>query len=190
MNIIKIKQADFRAEKWTGGVTEEIFILPEGASYKNREFVARVSSATIEKNESTFSVLPDVYRFICPLDKKLTLIVNDENYVELEPFEVFEFNGDTPIVGKGKCRDFNFMLKGNAGGYMKVWNTEKAVMKKIQLKKSSILWVFSYSKKCAVKVNDEEVEIGKMQFIKIDGMKKSVTLKTDCKTNLIYGVIY
>jgi environmental stress-induced protein Ves len=39
--------------KWSGGETTELFISPEGSSYKKRDFDFRLSTATVEVNQSS-----------------------------------------------------------------------------------------------------------------------------------------
>ena len=43
---------DFQVSTWSGGKTIQIAISPEGAAYADRDFLWRVSSATVELDES------------------------------------------------------------------------------------------------------------------------------------------
>ena len=54
-----IELKDMNTSYWSGGTTTEIFIMPEGASYKDRDFLFRISTARVEKPESDFTLLPD-----------------------------------------------------------------------------------------------------------------------------------
>ena len=40
--------ADYRSSRWSGGTTTELAIAPAGADYGARDFLWRVSSATVE----------------------------------------------------------------------------------------------------------------------------------------------
>ena len=53
------RESDFRVSNWTGGKTRQLAIFPENASYLERNFLWRLSSATCEKEESQFTRLPD-----------------------------------------------------------------------------------------------------------------------------------
>ncbi len=198
MNITKITQDKFKTQKWSGGQTDEIFIFPEGSSYKERSFNARISSATVELEKSIFTKLPDIHRFISPLDNNLKLISNDKIISELKPFEIFEFSGNIPITSIGKCRDFNLMTKGNCKGSMHIWNTEQDPTIRIKLLPDSIFWMFSYNSSGAVsiigsgrndKTNDAKITLESMQFVKMDDVGDYISLSTEIKTKIIYGVI-
>ncbi len=199
MNITKIPQDEFNVQEWSGGQTTEIFILPEGASYKDRSFSTRISSATVELESSTFTILPDVHRFICPLDNELELFSNGTSIAKLEPFEIFEFSGSTPITSRGKCRDFNLMVKGNRKDYMRVWDSNTHPTMKIKLISDHIFWMFSYDSKGIIsvfeegsfnKTTDAKLAIDKMLLININNVDGDITLSTELKTKIIYGVIH
>ena len=62
MDIRHLTPADYRTSCWSGGTTTEIFIWPEDADYAARRFAVRISSATVELEESDFTALPGVTR--------------------------------------------------------------------------------------------------------------------------------
>ncbi len=208
MTIKRITEKDFSSSKWLGGQTDEILILPEGASYKDREFSMRLSSATVELEKSNFTSLPGVTRFICPLDNNLKLfhdtnnandgdVTNLEVLAELKPFEAFKFSGDLPILSEGKCRDFNLMLKGSCDGFMQSWNTEQESSKELSVKNNSLLWIFSYDAKGCLSIadenaNSENLEFDKMQLITVEGFCGKVELTAKIESGesktLLYGI--
>lgn len=55
MNIHLLPKEDNKASIWSGGLTYEYLIYPKTANYSDRNFVFRVSSATIEKVPSEFT---------------------------------------------------------------------------------------------------------------------------------------
>ena len=67
MKIEYYTKDDFNTSVWQGGKTTELLILPTGASYKERNFIARLSSATIEASSSEFTILDGINRFITPI---------------------------------------------------------------------------------------------------------------------------
>ena len=111
-----VKKEDFIVTEWSGGKTAQIYIWPEKASYKEIDFMFRISSATVELEKSEFTKLDGVYRFITPIDNKLKLTHNHKDYIELEPFQVYEFNGGLNTTSYGTARDFNLMLANGAKG--------------------------------------------------------------------------
>lgn len=109
-----IPESEFRTTRWSGGTTTELFIWPEGASYAERRFSVRISTALVELESSTFTSLPGVKRFLTPLCPGFELIVNGEKK-NLPCGEVLEFSGDDAVECFGSGRDLNLMLKGAEG---------------------------------------------------------------------------
>ncbi len=115
MNYQNISPEAFKTTQWTGGATTELYIYPEGADFKSREFEFRLSIATINIEESDFTPLPDVDRTLLLLEGELELIHEGHHSTILKPLEQDRFSGSwkTKCIGKGK--DFNLMTKGLKG---------------------------------------------------------------------------
>lgn len=113
-----IPETAFRTTSWSGGTTTELFIWPEGSSYPERRFSARISTALVELEESSFTPLPGVKRFLTPLCAGFSLTVNGES-VKLPHGQVLEFSGGDDVTCRGSGRDLNLMLKG-CGGEMRI----------------------------------------------------------------------
>lgn len=105
-----IRCSEQRTSTWTGGTTTEIAIYPKDAVYSRRDFLWRISSATVEANESDFTVLPGFQRLIMVLGGELTLEHVGHHRVRLLPFEQDAFSGDWVTRSKGRATDFNVML--------------------------------------------------------------------------------
>lgn len=111
---------------WAGGKTYEILIGGKGKDYAKRDFSYRVSSATVDLEESTFSDLPMVNRYITTIKGSMKLehlspMTNKKiEELSLEPFDVHFFDGGLKTISYGKVQDFNLMIdKVSAGGDMK-----------------------------------------------------------------------
>lgn len=116
MDIRHLTPKDYAVSRWSGGTTTEIFIWPEGASYAAREFSLRISSATVELEESDFTALPGVMRYIVPLQGSFTLCHGDGAPVRMLPMNPpYRFSGEIATHCVGKATDFNLMLKGIDG---------------------------------------------------------------------------
>lgn len=113
-----IPESETRLTTWSGGTTRELFIWPPEASYAERRFSIRISTATVDIDESTFTPLPGVKRFLTPLCPGFELTVNGEKKL-LGFGEVLEFSGEDEVVCRGRGRDLNLMLKG-ADGSMRI----------------------------------------------------------------------
>lgn len=57
-SIEKLPAGEFNISRWSGGTTTELFIWPHGASYAERRFGIRISTATVDIAQSTFTKLP------------------------------------------------------------------------------------------------------------------------------------
>ena len=67
-SIVKKTSSEYSTSAWSGGTTTELGIGPEGSRYADREFLWRISSATVDLEESTFTALPDYDRIIMTLE--------------------------------------------------------------------------------------------------------------------------
>lgn len=115
MSRIEILPEDiFKTSAWSGGVTTELFIWPEGSSYSERRFSARISTAVCELPESRFTPLPGVTRFLTPLCPGFELTVNGVE-TPLPHGSVLRFSGEDEVACRGSGRDLNLMLKGAEG---------------------------------------------------------------------------
>ncbi len=127
MTVTRLTQENYTASRWSGGVTTELLILPRGAVYGQRDFLCRVSSATVELEESVFTALPDYDRLIATLEGTITLTHDGGAPLALAPYEAHAFDGGSRTVSLGKCRDFNLMLrKGKAAGSLRPLTAESA----------------------------------------------------------------
>ena len=118
-SIVKKTRSEYSTSAWSGGTTTELGIGPEGSRYADREFLWRISSATVDLEESTFTALPDYNRIIMTLEGELDLCHNGGEWLHLKAFETHSFDGADETASKGKVVDFNLMTrKGAAGGVM------------------------------------------------------------------------
>lgn len=120
-----IKKEEITTSNWSGGTTAELFIYPGKAEYKNLDFAFRLSRATIEIEESTFTPLPNVKRKLMLLDGELELIHEGEHSKKLKPLQFDTFSGDWNTKSKGKATDFNLMMLGATEGNFSVIKAKK-----------------------------------------------------------------
>lgn len=116
MRILHLTEKDYKIGKWSGGTTTELFIYPQGADYAARQFAFRISSAAVDLEESDFTLLEGVVRYITPLSGGFTLTHPGQAAVQMAPMDPpYRFSGEIPTHCMGKATDFNLMLKGVAG---------------------------------------------------------------------------
>lgn len=112
-----LRKEDYRTTEWSGGTTTELSIAPEGSVYADRDFVWRLSSATVDVEESEFTALPDYNRIIMTLRGGIRLAHNKGDWLELPEFTPHFFDGGDETVSIGKVIDFNLMMrKGDCTG--------------------------------------------------------------------------
>jgi len=117
LNITRLSAENFARSQWSGGSTTQMAIEPAAAVYAERDFLWRLSSATVELEESDFTALPDYDRLIATLSTPIELSHNGGERFELKPYVVHAFDGGAETRCWGKCVDFNLMLrKGKAAG--------------------------------------------------------------------------
>ncbi len=109
--IRKIEESEYRTSAWSGGTTTELFLSPKEGSYAERNFLWRLSSATVDLPESTFTALPGYERIIMTLEGELDLSHNGGEWLHLKEFMPHRFDGGDDTVSRGKVTDFNLMLK-------------------------------------------------------------------------------
>lgn len=101
---------------WAGGTSTEMFIYPPDGSFAERDFVFRISSATVEVEESTFTFFEGITRHLMILEGHLELMHVHRYEKILRPFDQDTFSGEWDTKSKGKVTDFNLMLKNGAEG--------------------------------------------------------------------------
>ncbi|CAB1242445.1 conserved protein of unknown function [Ruminococcaceae bacterium BL-4] len=124
--------SDFVVSSWSGGTTSQIAIAPQNAQYAERDFLWRLSTATVNVQESDFTMLPDYFRYISLLKGKIRLSHNDGKVLSLSPYEIHAFDGGSATHSEGTCVDFNLMLrkgvcKGNLFCLHLAENTEMTI---------------------------------------------------------------
>lgn len=113
-HMIHVTGTDYTVSRWSGGTTTQIAISPPDAEYANRDFRWRISSATVELEESDFTPLPDYDRLIAPLRGEMTLTHGGGAPIALKPIQVHAFDGGADTHSVGCCTDFNLMLRKGA----------------------------------------------------------------------------
>lgn len=111
MSVTIKTKGQYPVSNWSGGSTTELYLDPPQASYAQRNFGVRVSSATVECERSQFTALPGVERIILPLRGQLHLCYEGHGEKRLQPFEQDRFDGGWHTESVGKATDFNVMLR-------------------------------------------------------------------------------
>ena len=101
----------YKTSNWSGGQTTELYLYPSDGDYASRRFSVRLSSATVDVEESTFTKLPGIERKLMILEGNLSLEHMGIRQRQMKPYDVEAFRGDWDTVSRGKVRDFNLMIR-------------------------------------------------------------------------------
>lgn len=143
---------NYKTSKWQGGKTTELFIYPPEADYQKRNFLFRLSTATVETEKSDFTTLDDFFRRLMVLEGKITIKHEDRYSRQLNKFDSDEFEGGWKTSSEGKCIDFNLMTKGEIKGVIKALTLEKNQDITDELREDYI-WLFIYIFKVKIRIN-------------------------------------
>src|ERR1017187_5397891 len=114
MEIHLTKKEQLQTNTWQGGTTTQLTIYPKNSLYKNLDFIFRISTATIDVAQSTFTSLPNVAREIMVLEGELAIQHKNHYNKQLNKFDTDSFSGDWETISMGKATDFNVMTRGRA----------------------------------------------------------------------------
>lgn len=101
------------ATLWNGGRTFQYYIQPKDSNYTNKDFLYRISSATIETEQSCFTQFKGYNRYLVMLDNVLNIKHNGISK-SFNPLEIFSFDSNDEVLSYSKGSDFNLMVAKQA----------------------------------------------------------------------------
>jgi environmental stress-induced protein Ves len=164
MNIRFLPKKNSTASIWSGGLTYEYMIYPKTANYADRDFVFRISSATIEKEPSKFTKFKGYYRYLVMLDNCLHIEANKEKKL-YEKYEIMEFNSDDEVTSYTKGIDFNWMVSE------KVHHHKLKITNSNQNYNAQIIILFSLHT-TVIKINEKPYYLEPYDLLIIENPKK------------------
>lgn len=160
-----ITKDQIRTTKWSGGTTSQLYIYPEQASYAERDFLFRISSARVEVAESTFTALPGVNREIMILDGTLDLEHHGKYKKTLKTFHQDSFPGHWHTTSRGKVTDFNLMTKAPNTGSLTHFSCKRdELVPKIDVVGTIFIALYLFTGSMAITTNNEahKLNVGEM----------------------------
>lgn len=133
---------------WSGGTTQELYIHPKSTSLQNRDFDFRISTATVEEVESTFSSFPGYLRKLLILEGKLVINHLNHHSVSLMPYEQDSFSGDWKTTSKGIVRDFNVIYRPHLNPIIEV---KTYCSEEFEITDSNNLFIYVWKGECMIK---------------------------------------
>ena len=192
MLIQHIKKSQLRTASWAGGTTTQLAIYPATAEYKAFNFDFRISYATVEVPESTFTFMPGVTRHLMILKGSLEINHIDRYQKKLEKLDLDIFNGEWPTKAKGKVTDFNLMTRGNTYGSIEALTLQPGASKAlIQKEKCSFIALYILSGILTVKLETENLKIETGDFISINSfITQNCILLADTACEIIISRVH
>jgi len=161
MTLRLTKKSNLQTTTWSGGTTTQLFIFPEGADYQKRDFLFRISTATVESEESVFTSLPGFRRKLMVLEGSLLMKHKGQYEKQLNKFDSDEFEGRWETSAAGKATDFNLMLGNGAEGSMEAFILKEGESKKIPVGGQFFIYVF----KGEIKIGEKQADQGDFAVI-------------------------
>ncbi|RYJ37066.1 HutD-family protein [Flavobacterium anhuiense] len=180
MNIQLFSKKDTKPSIWSGGLTYEYMIYPKTANYADRDFVFRISSATIEQTPSEFTKFKGYHRYLVMLDNDLDVEVNKEKKV-YEKYEIMEFNSNDEVTSFTKGTDFNWMVSE------KISDHKVEIANGNQNCNAEIAIVFSLDT-TVITINEKPYHLETNDLLVIDNEKKE-NVMLHFSTECLFGVL-
>ncbi|MFK4784407.1 HutD family protein [Fusobacterium sp. MFO224] len=167
--------------KWSGGITKQLYIYPENCEFKNRDFKFRISTATTELEESTFTSFNNMNRVISVLKGTMELNHLDHHHVTLNPYDIDRFSGNWTTHSKGKVTDFNLIINNNGKGdfyFKEITNNEVHNLNF----KNRISFIYAISGE--ISINDSPMKAGELAVFD----EEKISFKSE-GAKLFYGYV-
>lgn len=188
-----IRKSEQITSAWSGGTTTQLFIYPENASYQERNFLFRISTAKVDVEESVFTKLPGISRQIMILDGILKLEHTGRYTKILHKFETDYFDGNWETKGYGKVTDFNLMTNGKVQGSLIGKSLKKNESIQFQtINSGNLLGFYVVKGILEIKTDLETLNLNDNDFLFLDLIRNSnkVELKANEVSEIVVTEIY
>ncbi|WP_338838752.1 HutD family protein [Flavobacterium ginsenosidimutans] len=180
MNIQLLSKKNTNPSIWSGGLTYEYMIYPKTAIYADRDFVFRISSATIEQTPSEFTKFKGYYRYLVMLDNSLQIEVNKEKKV-YEKYEIMEFHSDDDVTSFTKGIDFNWMVSE------KISHHKLEIVNRNQNCNADVVILFSLHA-TVITINEKQHHLEPYDLLVIENPKKENVI-LHFSTECLFGIL-
>jgi uncharacterized protein len=183
-----INSADQITKLWSGGTTTQLFIWPQDADYAKRNFLFRLSTATVETETSEFTQLPGIFRKIMILEGETRLEHEGYHSKTLKAFEQDAFEGDWKTLSFGSCTDFNLMTSGNCSGSLKAQHLIAAQSVPLQASADTdFLFIYLCSGSLQISIENERLKAEKGDLFLLQNPDAALLLsaEADCSAVIV-----
>jgi len=164
MKHLIISKNNLQPSVWNGGKTYEYYIYPPESNYSERNFLFRISAASIEKVPSHFTRFKNFNRFLVMLDNDLNIQKNgiEEHYSQQE---IFTFASNDEIISYAKGNDFNLMI------HQDIKEVKVFVLNNTICSKQSFQFLFA-KEESQVKINQQQISLKVNDLLVIENKDK------------------
>lgn len=180
MNISLFTKKDSKSSIWSGGLTYEYIIYPKTAQYTDRDFLFRISSATIEQVPSEFTQFKGYYRYLVMLDNSLDIEINKEKK-SYEKSEIMEFKSDDEVTSYTKGNDFNWMVSE------KISHHKLIITNSIQNCNAEIVVLYSLDT-TVITINEKSYDLNPYDLLVIENPERE-NIILDFSTECLFGIL-
>lgn len=185
MEIVKLSNCV--RTNWSGGSTTELFISPANGNYTTRDFVFRISMATVDEEETTYTPLPGFERTLLVLQGSISLLFEGENQVKLTRGYSQQFDGNLTTRCLGKAVNFNVMTNKNAR-CLTLELHEHVSELNFNIKDGQTLFFFVEKGKVEAIITNNSVEIMENELA-LTSTKQNVKLFLASETSVVSGIL-
>lgn len=185
MTIEKLTPDNYTTSVWSGGTTTQLMIYPKTACYSERNFLFRISSATVETDHSLFTSLPGFTRYITPLNDSLQLVHRDHRSLLLHPLEIDCFQGEWHTEGFGKVTDFNLMVASVCRGSMTARSVNGKEMIRIEANTHYLGYLYQGALTTRIGATQFSLNAGEALYIRTDTTEQ-LSLFSDSSCSLVW----
>lgn len=111
MNITHIEYKKLIGSIWPGGETFQYYIYPKDAMYADKDFLFRLSTATVKDASASFSNFIGYKRYFLMLNNELDLVINRNQHIQKDKFEIVDFRSEDDVKSNSLGQDLNFVVK-------------------------------------------------------------------------------
>lgn len=163
-----IKQNQQQTTNWSGGTTTPLFIFPVDSAYASRDFLFRISTATVQTATSIFTDLTGYQRIIMLLQGNLSITHNNEVTHHLKPLIPHFFDGAWKTTAIGKVTDFNVIFKPEIKAHIDVVLLSANQSNQIQTSKDFIC-LYLAKGQITIRENQHTYNLYEHDFVLLDG---------------------
>lgn len=172
-----IKHRQQITTNWSGGTTTQLFIYPEEADYSKRDFLFRISTATVQTETSTFTDLTGFNRILMLLNGNLTVTHNQTQTHQLTPFAPHFFDGGWQTHAQGLDTDFNIIFKPDVDANIEVLQLDINQQTTIT-NNGNLLFLYVVDGSIELKNNQEQWHLKEKDFVSTDQTLFNINPKT------------